>query len=57
MPLDRIACLLKPQTFLNLRDRYLATLIEMTVAQNKFKRVLAIAGTMENQAVWQLLSN
>jgi hypothetical protein len=52
LSLEQLAFLLKPQIFLNLRDRYLATLIEMLVAQTKYKKILMIAGTMENQAVW-----
>lgn len=46
LSLEKIAYILKPQIFLNLRDRYLATLIEMLVAQMKYKKVVVLMGSM-----------
>jgi pheromone shutdown protein TraB len=48
---------LKPQIFLNLRDRYIATLIEMILASKKYNKILALTGIMENESITQILDN
>lgn len=51
----RLATLLRPELFLNVRDRYMATLIEMAIATRKYPSILCILGVTENQAIEQLL--
>jgi hypothetical protein len=51
----RLAALLRPGIFLGLRDRYMATLLEMVIASQKHRKILCIMGMTENQAVEQLL--
>ena len=48
--------MVRPQLFLALRDRYTATLVEMLIASRRYKRVMAVLGLTQNEAVWQMLS-
>jgi hypothetical protein len=52
-----LGALLKPEIFLNMRDRYMATLIEMAIATKKYNKILCIMGLAENQAIQQILLN
>lgn len=53
----RLGALLKPNLFLGIRDRYIATLVEMAIATKKYKRILCILGVGENKAVNDILLN
>lgn len=51
----RLAALIRPHLFLSMRDKYMATLIEMAIASQKYKKILCILGVAQNQAIEQIL--
>jgi hypothetical protein len=53
----QMATFIYPDQFLKLNDIYMATLIEMLIATNHYKKILGIFGIMENESVEHLLLN